>query len=157
MQIIVQIVCSWSTIMNLTFSFCEPADVLVLSAWYAVICVCSHCISLSSCVTWDFLEWKYWSEAHIILFCCTNDYLDESWLILTFAMKLSVIVCVHKDLFVLWLMSGGKWILTFTSVFHLCSIKYTTGAFECCTGIQKHHNGEGVSNEPFVRGVPSDG
>lgn len=71
--------------------------------------------------------------------CCVPQtaYLFDAWLILTFALKLSVIVCVRCMHFCFVTRIEGKWILTFTSVFHFRSIKYATGVTERCMVVQK--------------------
>lgn len=109
---------------------------------------------LSSSVSCDFfypLEWKSsWrkkkkTQTDLTSLCWLIQlaYLFDAWLILTFALKLSVIVCICDLHFCFVTRIEGKWILTFTSILHLRSIKYAAGATERCTTVQKKKNKKG--------------
>lgn len=71
--------------------------------------------------------------------CCVPQivYLFDAWLILTFPLKLSVTVCIHDMCFSFAAHSERKWILTFTNILHLCSIKYATGVIEAAQLFKK--------------------
>lgn len=96
--------------------------------WYSdfVSLMCSYLCVLSTCslviklYLWFFypLKWKSLrreKKMYLTSLCCVPEtaYLFDAWLILTFALKLSVIVCVHDLHFVLQLPSreNGFWLL----------------------------------------------